>query len=230
MKHFKNWNLKHLYSNELDKAGFAHDDAYYDSKNLAKRTISDKVLRVRAYEIAKSSQYDRYERALESMVFNVLAREAWSGSKSNSNKELSQELHELLFKKFSKRRVYVICKCNLLAANLTEMGPLSFKNQNVKHFLCVKNFFTKYASVKPLKDKRGKPVLHVIKIVNKSNRKPNKSWVDEGRDFYDRFRQKWLHNNDILMRSTYDEGTSVIAERFIKTLRGKSRKKNMTAS
>ena len=38
-------NLKHLYKSELDKACFAHDAAYSDSKNLAKRTMSDKILR-----------------------------------------------------------------------------------------------------------------------------------------------------------------------------------------
>ena len=41
-------NLKHLYRNELDKACFAHDAAYSDSKDLAKRTISDKILKDRA--------------------------------------------------------------------------------------------------------------------------------------------------------------------------------------
>ena len=51
-------NLKHLYRNELEKACFAHDTAYSDSKDLAKRTISDKILKDRAYEIAQSCNYD----------------------------------------------------------------------------------------------------------------------------------------------------------------------------
>ena len=41
-------NLKHLYRNELHKAFFAHAAAYYDSKDLAKRTFSDKILKDRA--------------------------------------------------------------------------------------------------------------------------------------------------------------------------------------
>ena len=45
-------NVKHLFRNELDKACFSHDAAYTDSKNSAKTTISDKVLRDKAYEIA----------------------------------------------------------------------------------------------------------------------------------------------------------------------------------
>ena len=50
--------------------------------------------------------------------------------------------------------------------------------------LCVIDVFTKYAWVKPLKDKKGKAVLNAfIELVNESNHKPNKLWVDEGREF-----------------------------------------------
>ena len=62
------------------------------------------------------------------------------------------------------------------------MESLYSKNKNVKYLLCVIDNFTKYAWVKPLKDKKGKAVLNTfIKIVNESNRKPNKLWVDQGR-------------------------------------------------
>ena len=89
--------------------------------------------------------------------------------------------------------------------------------------------FPKYTWVKPLKDKKGKTVLHAfIEIVNESNRKPNKLWVDQGREFYNKLMQEWLDNN-ILMYSTHNEGKSVIAERFIKTLKSKIYKK-MTAN
>ena len=64
---------------------------------------------------------------------------------------------------------------------------------------------TKYAWIKPLKDKKAKTVFHgFIEIVNKSNRKPNKLWVDQGRKFYNSPMQKWLDNNDILMYSTHN--------------------------
>ena len=53
-------NLEDLYKNELDKAGFAHDAAYSDSKDLSKRNISDKLLKERAYEIARNPKYDGY--------------------------------------------------------------------------------------------------------------------------------------------------------------------------
>ena len=75
-----------------------------------------------------------------------------------------------------------------------------------------------------MKDKKGKTVLSTfIEIVNESNHKPNKLWVDQGKEFYNN--DNILDNNDILMYSTHNEGKSVIAERFIKTLKAKIYKK-----
>ena len=62
------------------------------------------------------------------------------------------------------------------------MESLPSKNKNVKYFLFVIVVFTKYAWVKTLKNKKGKTVLNAfIEIVNESNHKPNKLWVDQGR-------------------------------------------------
>ena len=71
-------NLKHLYRNELDKACFAHDAAYSDSKDLAKRTISDKILKDRAYEIARNRGYDGYQRALAVMIYKCFDKKTGS--------------------------------------------------------------------------------------------------------------------------------------------------------
>ena len=54
-------NLKHLFRNELDKACFAHNVVYSDSRDLAKGTISDKILKDRAYAIARNRGYDGYK-------------------------------------------------------------------------------------------------------------------------------------------------------------------------
>ena len=74
-----------------------------------------------------------------------------------------------------------------------------------------------------MKNKKGKIVLNaIIEIVNKSNHKPNKLWVEQGIEFYDKIIPEWLDNNDILMYSTHNENNSVlISERFIKTLKSK---------
>ena len=55
-----------------------------------------------------------------------------------------------------------------------------------------------------------------MEIVNESNCKPKKLWVDQGRELYNKLMPEWVDNNDILMYSTHDEGKSVISERFIK--------------
>ena len=67
-------NLKHLYRKKLAKDCFAHDTAYFDNKDLAKRTISDKILKGRACEIARNSGFDGYQRALAGMFYKVLIR------------------------------------------------------------------------------------------------------------------------------------------------------------
>ena len=122
-----------------------------------------------------------------------------------------------------------IFKDNILAADLAEMGSLSSKNKNIGYLLFVIDIFTKCARVKPLKDKKDKTVLNAfIEILNESNRKPNKLWVEQGIEFYDKFMQEWLDNNDVLMYSTSNEGESVITERFIKPLKPKIYKKNDT--
>ena len=65
--------------------------------------------------------------------------------------------------------------------------------------------------------------------MKQSNRKPNKIWVDQGGEFYNNVFKKWLSDNDIIMYSTYIEGKSVVAERFIRTLKN-NLYKDMTAS
>ena len=90
--------------------------------------------------------------------------------------------------------------------------------------------FSKYALVVPLKDKNGISIVNAFnKIIKQSNRKPNKIWVDQGSEFYNRAFKKWLSGNDIIMYSTFNEGKSVVAERFIRTLKNKFYK-HMTAT
>ena len=67
------------------------------------------------------------------------------------------------------------------------------------------------------------------KKIKESGRKPNKIWVDQGGEFYNHVFKKWLSENDIIMYSTYNEGKSVEAERFIRTLKNKLYK-HMTAT
>ena len=78
--------------------------------------------------------------------------------------------------------------------------------------------FSKYAWVIPLKDKKGTSIVNAFKkILSDSNRKPNKIWVDQGSEFYNKSFKDFLKMNNIEMYLTFNEGKSVVAERFIKT-------------
>ena len=73
-----------------------------------------------------------------------------------------------------------------------------------------------------MKDKKGVNIVSAFQnIFNSSNRKPNKIWVDQGSEFYKNSLKDFLKINDIEMYSTYNEGKSVVAERFIRTLKNK---------
>ena len=85
-------NLKHLYRKELDKACFSHNAVYSDSKGLAKRTISDKILKDRAHEIARNRKYYGYQRALPSMVDKVSDKKTGSGI--SITEQQAEELHK----------------------------------------------------------------------------------------------------------------------------------------
>ena len=106
-------------------------------------------------------------------------------------KEDSQELFKQVIKKYKRRKLYARFKDNIWAADLLEMGSFSSFNHGIKYLLCAIDLYTKYTLVKPLNDKKAKTARHVfIDILNESKHKPNKLWVDQGRQFHDKLLQK----------------------------------------
>ena len=96
--------------------------------------------------------------------------------------------------------------------------------------MCVIDVFSKYSWIVPFKGKKDVSIVDAFqKILDYSSksqaksegRKPNKIWVGKGSEFYNNSFEKWLKDNDIDMYSIYDEGKSVVAERFIRTLKTK---------
>ena len=88
-------------------------------------------------------------------------------------------------------------------------------NERIRFLLCVIDIFSKYPWVVPLKDKKGVSIANAFqKILDDSNRKPNKIWVDQGSEFYNGLFQKLLKVNDIEIYSIHNEGKSVAAQRF----------------
>ena len=240
IKEFKRTgDTRYIYRNELNKACFQHDSVSADHKDLINRTEADKVLRYKAYDIASNPKYDGYQRGLASMVYKFFDKKSMgSGFKKLKNTTrsnssiLADELHQPIMKKFDKRKVYSQFKDNIWGVDLADMQSLSRKNKGIKYLLCAIDLYSKYAFVIPLKDKKGISIVNAFnKIIKQSNRrakgtsvqhvKPNKIWVDQGSEFYNNVFKKWLSDNDIIMYSTYNEGKSVVAERFIRTLKNK---------
>ena len=81
---------------------------YGDFKDLAKRTAAVKVLRNKAFNIAKDPKYDGYQRGLTSMAYKFFDRKtAGSGIKSMpQNEQLAKELRKPIIRKFKKVKVY----------------------------------------------------------------------------------------------------------------------------
>ena len=152
-------DTNYIYKNELDKACFAHDAAYSDSKDLTKRTAGDKILRNRAFNIAKDKKYDGYQRGLASMVYKFFDKKsAGSGvvtaepsakhvntKLAPQNQQLAEELHKPIIRKFEKRKVHAAFKDNIWGADLADMQLLCRYNKGIRFLLCVIDIFSKHA-------------------------------------------------------------------------------------
>ena len=116
------------------------------------------------------------------------------------------------------------------------MQSLSKYNKENKYLPCAIDLFSKYVWVIPIKDKKGTSIVNAFKKIisgkseteSKGWRKPNKIWVDQGSEFYYNTFKDFLKINNIKMYSTYNEGKSVVAEKYIWTLKKKI-SKHMTA-
>ena len=134
-----------------------------------------------------------------------------------------------LLKRFKKRKVYSSFKDKIWKVDLADMQLISKYNIAIRYLLCAINLSSKYDFVVPLKDKKGVTIVNAFQsILDNSKRKLNKIWTDQGNEFYNTHFKKWLKDNNIEMYSTHNEGKSVIAERFIRTLKNEIYK-HMTA-
>ena len=183
--------------------------AYDKSKDLAKRFQSDKVLRGKAFKIASDPKYGGYQRRLASMFYKFFDK------KSSLIK---------------RRKVYSSFRDNIWGVDLADMKSLSKCNKGIKHLLCAIDLFSKYVWVVPLKDKRGINIVNAFQKIISKGCKPNKIWVDQGGEFYNKLYKRFLKINSIEMYSTYNERKSVVAERFIRKLKNKIFKHMTTVS
>ena len=106
-KNLKKQDTSYIYKNELDKACFQHDMAYGNFNDLKRRTASDKVLRDKAFDIAKNPKYDGYQRGLAYMVYKFFDKKS-KGCDVNievkHNEQLAKELHKPIIRNFKKEQ------------------------------------------------------------------------------------------------------------------------------
>ena len=128
-------------------------------------------------------------------------------SSNKPNYQLANKLHKPIIKKFNKRRVYSSFRDNIWVVDLADMQWLSKYNKGIKYLLCTIDLFSKYAWVVPIKDKKGTSIVNAFKKIiskgseaeSKGRRKPNKIWVDQGREFYYQSFKDFLKINNIEM-------------------------------
>ena len=81
--------------------------------------------------------------------------------------------------------------------------------------MCAIDIFSKCAWVTPLKNQKPTSIVNAFQKIISEERKPNKIWIDQGREFYNNSFKDFLKMNNIEIYSTYNDGKSVVAERFI---------------
>ena len=125
-------------------------------------------------------KYDGYQRRLASIVYKFFDRTS-SGSDVDAepNYQLANELHRQIIRKFKKGKVYSPFRDNIWGVDLADMQSLSKYNKGIKYLLCTIDFFSKYAWVVPLKDKRRISIVNAFQNIISKGRRPNKIWVDQ---------------------------------------------------
>ena len=114
--------------------------AYGDFKDLTRRTTSDEKLRERAFNIAKDPKYDGYQCRLASMVYKFFDKKTSSRTVRNeifSNKELAEDLHKPIIRKFNKKTVQSLFIDNIWDAYLADMQLISKFNKGIPFFYYV---------------------------------------------------------------------------------------------
>ena len=172
---------------------------YGKSKDLAKRTQSDKVLRDKAFKIASDPKYDGYQRGLASMVYKLFDKKpSGSGFDAEPNYQLANELHWQIIRKFKKRKLYSSFRDNIFGVDLADKQSLSKYNNGIQYLLSAIDRFSKYAWVFPLKDKRRIIFVYAFPKIISKGRKPNKIWVDhQGGEFYNKLLKRFLQINNL---------------------------------
>ena len=156
---------------------------YKDFKYLTRRTAPDETLNYKAFNIAKNSKYDGYQRWLPLMVYKCFDKNT-SSSNIKNEKYDKKELHKSIIRKIEKREVKSRFIDNIWSADLADMQLINKFNKGIRFLLNVIDIFSKYAWIILLKDQRKTTITNAFqKIIDESNRKPTKIWVEKTANF-----------------------------------------------
>ena len=148
---------------------------YSKSKDLSKRTQSDKVLRDKAFKIASDPKYNDCQRGLASIVYKFFDKKSsGSGIANEPNYQLADELHKPIIQKLKKTKVYSSFRDNIWGVDLADVPSLTKYNKGNKYLLCAIYLFSKYKWVAPLKDKKVTSIVNAFQKITSKERKPNK--------------------------------------------------------
>ena len=137
-------------------------------------------------------------------------------------KQLAKELLKPKRIRFPRRRIFSSNVDSIWTMDLLDIHRFSRQNKNFRFILVMLDIFSRFAWARPLKDKTGGEVSTAIQdIITSSGRKPDRIWSDKGTEFYNAAVGRLLERNNIKLYSTHNEPKASIAERFIRTLRGK---------
>ena len=147
-KYTKEYDSRYIYQNQLDKSCFLHEMNYQDFKYLPRRTPSDKMLSDKAFNTVKNPKDDEYQRGLASMVYKSFDKKS-SGkvikNKVTQNKELAEELHKPIIRKFEKWKIHSSFIYNIWVADLEDMQIINKYNKGLRFLLWVIDIYSKYA-------------------------------------------------------------------------------------
>ena len=232
--------------NEIDRLAYIHDLAYQSddinirhkadqeminglkqlkNSSIPHRIIRDLIIKLFQAKIKLGQDLPRKSKQEALEKINV------PQTKVKEKQQLADELHKPFKQPKQLRKVYFKSKDNIWNADLIIMP----QQDNYKYILTIMDGYTRYAWTVPLKDKKGETVANAfINIMKKSNRKPNKLWVDQGKEFYNQHMYKLFKfkDKDILEKdengeyknqiySVFNFGKNPVIERFNKTLTNK---------
>ena len=147
---------------------------------------------------------DGYQRGLPSIVNKFCDRKStWFADKSAfsgagkikimSTKKPAEELYKPIFRKFHKRKSHSSFIGNICSVDLANMELLTKFNKGTCSLLCLIDIYGKYAWVNSVKNKKSITITNALqKILDKSNGKRNKIWVDNCSEFSNTSMESWL--------------------------------------